>query len=85
MEAIDNWFVEFVDANPDLRVRLGNPDELRSNGMGRTLDRLRHRVNRPEAGVAEAIDGSVITALNEEAVAGAALGNKGGLNLIVSY
>jgi|TARA_R110002012_G_scaffold60635_2_gene158730 phosphoketolase len=85
MEAIDNWFVELVDANPDLRVRLGNPDELRSNGMGRTLDRLRHRVNRPEAGVAEAIDGSVITALNEEAVAGAALGNKGGLNLIVSY
>ena len=85
MEAIDHWFVEFVDANPDLRVRLGNPDELRSNGMGRTLDRLRHRVNRPEAGVAEAIDGAVITALNEEAVAGAALGNKGGLNLIVSY
>ncbi len=85
MEAIDAWFVEFVDANPGLRVRLGNPDELRSNGMGRTLDRLGHRVNRPEPGVPEAIDGAVITALNEEAVAGAALGNKGGLNLIVSY
>lgn len=85
MEAIDVWFVEFVDANPGLRVRLGNPDELRSNGMGRTLDRLGHRVNRPEPGVPEAIDGAVITALNEEAVAGAALGNKGGLNLIVSY
>jgi phosphoketolase len=85
MEALDSWFVRLVDANPNLRVRLGNPDELRSNSMGRTLDRLRHRVNRPEPGVPEAIDGSVITALNEEAVAGAALGNKGGLNLIVSY
>ena len=53
--------------------------------MGATLDRLRHRVNIPEPGVAEAVDGAVITALNEEAVAGAALANKGGLNLIVSY
>jgi phosphoketolase len=85
MEAIDAWFVEFIAANPSLRARVGNPDELRSNNMGRTLDRLRHRVNAPEAGVPEAIDGAVITALNEEAVAGAALGNKGGLNLIVSY
>jgi phosphoketolase len=85
MEALDAWFVDFVDANPELRPRVGNPDELRSNRMGRTLDRLKHRVNRPESGTAEAIDGAVITALNEEAVCGAALGNKGGLNLIVSY
>ena len=85
MDALDAWFVDFVAANPDLRPRVGNPDELRSNHMGRTLDRLRHRVNAPEAGSPEAVDGAVITALNEEAVAGAALGNKGGLNLIVSY
>jgi len=85
MDALDAWFVEVVDANPGLRVRVGNPDELRSNHMGRTLERLRRRVSRPEPGVPEAVDGAVITALNEEAVAGAALGNKGGLNLIVSY
>lgn len=85
MHALDRWFVRFVDANPGLRVRVGNPDELRSNHMGAALERLRHRVNAPESGVAEAIDGAVITALNEEAVAGAALANKAGLNLIVSY
>jgi phosphoketolase len=85
MDALDAWFVDLIDANPDLRPRVGNPDELRSNHMGRTLDRLKHRVNRPETGASEAIDGAVITALNEEAVSGAALGNKGGLNLIVSY
>lgn len=85
MHALDRWFVRLVDANPNLRPRVGNPDELRSNHMGATLERLRHRVNIPEAGVAEAGDGAVITALNEEAVAGAALANKGGLNLIVSY
>src|SRR3546814_12915799 len=52
--------------------------------MGAAIERLRHRVNVPEPGVADALDGAVITALNEEAVAGAALANKGGLNLIVS-
>ena len=85
MHALDRWFVRVVDANPDLRPRVGNPDELRSNHMGATLDRLMHRVNISEPGVADAIDGAVITALNEEAVAGAALANKGGINLIVSY
>ncbi len=85
MDALDAWFVDFVAVNPQLRPRVGNPDELRSNHMGRTLERLRHRVNRPEPGLPEAVDGAVITALNEEAVCGAALGNKGGLNLIVSY
>src|SRR3546814_8016178 len=85
MHALDRWFVRLVDANPALRVRVGNPDELRSNHMGAALERLRHRVNVPEPGVADALDGAVITALNEEAVAGAALANKGGRNLIVSY
>ncbi|MFH1553503.1 MAG: xylulose 5-phosphate 3-epimerase [Ancylobacter novellus] len=85
MHALDRWFVRVLDANPGLRPRVGNPDEMRSNHMGAALDRLRHRVNVAERGVAEAVDGAVITALNEEAVAGAALANKGGLNLIVSY
>jgi phosphoketolase len=85
MQAIDDYFVRLVDANPALRVRVGNPDELRSNQMGATLERLKHRVNRPEPGAPESVTGGVITALNEEAVAGAALANKGGLNLIVSY
>lgn len=85
MHALDRWFVRVVDANPGLRPRVGNPDELRSNHMGATLDRLCHRVNTSDPGVADAIDGAVITALNEEAVAGAALANKGGINLIVSY
>ena len=85
MAALDRWFVNLVQANPGLRVRVGNPDELASNKMGSTLALLKHRVNAPEPGVAEDLHGAVITALNEEAVAGAALGNKGGLNLIVSY
>ena len=85
MVAIDEHFVAIVRANPHLRPRVGNPDELNSNHMGRTLELLRHRVNAPETGTLEAVDGAVITALNEEAVIGAALGNKGGLNLAVSY
>jgi len=85
MTALDRWFVELVRANPKLRVRVGNPDELASNKMGETLALLKHRVNEPEPGVPEALDGAVITALNEEAVAAAALANKAGLNLIVSY
>ncbi|MCD9029030.1 xylulose 5-phosphate 3-epimerase [Luteimonas sp. BDR2-5] len=85
MTTLDRWFVALVQANPDLRVRVGNPDELASNKMGGTLALLEHRVNEPEPGVPEALLGDVITALNEEAVAGAALGNKGGLNLVVSY
>lgn len=85
MAALDRWFVSLVEANPGLRVRIGNPDELASNKMGGTLQRLRHRVNAPEPGVAEDLHGAIITALNEEAVAAAALANKGGLNLVVSY
>lgn len=85
MDALDAYFVRLVAANPHLRTRVGNPDELKSNHMGRSLAALKHRVNRPESGIEEAVDGAVITALNEEAVIGAALGNKGGLNLAVSY
>jgi len=85
MEAIDHQFVALVDINPGLRVRVGNPDELRSNRMGQTLDKLKHRVLQQEDGVAESIHGAVITALNEEAVVSAALGNKGGMNLVATY
>lgn len=85
MEGVDEAFTAVVAANPQLRVRVGNPDELRSNRMGRTLDLLKHRVVSAETGVAESTAGSVVTALNEEAVVSAALANKGGLNLVVSY
>ncbi|MBR9910237.1 MAG: xylulose 5-phosphate 3-epimerase [Gammaproteobacteria bacterium] len=85
MSALDKRLCEWHIANPNVRVRIGNPDELRSNRMGATLDLLKHRVLNPEEGVAESILGSVITALNEEAVVSAALGNKGGMNLVVSY
>lgn len=85
MDAVDTYFVMLVDTNRGYRVRIANPDELRSNRMGDTLERLKHRVNVPEPGSPEAVDGAIITALNEEAVISAAFGNKGGLNLAVSY
>ena len=85
MNAVDAMFVETCLANPHLRPRVGNPDEMRSNRLERTLDVLKHRVTSPEGGVAEAVDGKVITALNEEAVACAALANKGGINLVHTY
>ncbi len=85
MAAIDAWFVELVKQNPSMRVRVGNPDEMRSNRMNKSLDLLKHRVTSPEAGVAESLQGSVITALNEEAIVSAALANKQGLNLAVTY
>lgn len=85
MAGIDQYFSDLVKINDGLRVRLGNPDELRSNGMNRTLDLLKHRVSQPEDGVAESVYGRVITALNEEAVVCAALGNKAGLNAVVTY
>jgi len=85
MDGIDQAFLAYVKANTGLRPRVGNPDEMRSNRMNATLDHLKHRVTEVEAGVAEAIDGKVITALNEEAVICACLGNKAGLNLTVTY
>ncbi len=85
MAAVDAYFSAIVEANPQLRVRVGNPDEMESNRLAGTLERLRHRVSRPEAGIPEDTHGGVITALNEEAVVSAALANKGGLNLVASY
>ncbi len=85
MTALDRYFVDITRANPHCRVRVGNPDELNSNNFSHTLSHYKHRVYRPEEGVAEAVDGCVISALNEEAVACAALGNKGGINVVVSY
>jgi len=85
MAALDEYFVATVTANPGLRPRVGNPDELRSNRLDHTLDRLKHRVHTPEPGVSEASDGAVVTALNEESVVCAALANKGGINLVVTY
>jgi phosphoketolase len=85
MDGLDAYFCSILQANPELRPRVGNPDEMRSNRMNATLDLLKHRVTAPEAGIAEAVDGSVITALNEEAVVCAALANKGGISIAVSY
>lgn len=84
MLAVDRFFVELSAANPALRVRVGNPDELASNRLGGVLAAHRHRVVDPE-GPLEAVDGNVITALNEEAVVSACLANQGGLNLVASY
>lgn len=85
MSAIDTTFLAYVEANPDLRPRVGNPDEMLSNHMLKTLSHLKHRVTEIEPGIAEAIDGKVITVLNEEAVVCACLGNKAGINLVVTY
>lgn len=85
MAAIDKEFVNIVSANPHLRPRVGNPDEIRSNRMTETLDLLKFRSETPEGDNSESISGSVITVLNEEAVSGAAFGNKGGINIIVTY
>ncbi|PKM31243.1 MAG: xylulose 5-phosphate 3-epimerase [Gammaproteobacteria bacterium HGW-Gammaproteobacteria-11] len=84
MLAVDRFFVELVTSNPDLRARVGNPDELASNRLSGVLKALKHRVLEPESEL-EAIDGRIITALNEEAVVSACLANKAGLNLVASY
>ena len=85
MYAVDATFLTTVRANRHLRPRVGNPDEMRSNRMQTTLDALKFRVTDPEPGIPEDTNGAVITALNEEAVASAALANKGGINIIVTY
>lgn len=85
MNAIDHGFTAITDANPQLRARVGNPDEMRSNRMLETLESLKFRSDKPEGGNLESISGGIITALNEEAIAGAAFGNKGGINIIVTY
>jgi phosphoketolase len=85
MEAADEVFAALAAANPDLRPRVGNPDEMRSNRLIRTLETLKFRVTDAEPGIPESVQGSVITALNEEAVVSAALANKGGINLVHTY
>lgn len=85
MTAVDQMFTAIVQANPHLRPRVGNPDEMRSNRLVETLELLHFRVTDPEPGIPESVQGAVITALNEEAVASAALANKGGINLIHTY
>ena len=84
MTAVDRFFVELVRLNPELRARVGNPDELASNRLTQTLKTLKHRVSDPE-GETESLHGQVITALNEEAVVSACIGNQAGLNLVASY
>lgn len=84
MAAIDRYFVELVQANPHLRPRVGNPDELASNRLVTVLKTLKHRVIDPE-GENESVHGQIITALNEEAVVSACIGNQSGLNLVASY
>lgn len=84
MSAIDRFFVDLVATNPQLRPRVGNPDELASNRLGGVLQALKHRVSAPESDE-EAVHGQIITALNEEAVVSACLANQGGLNLVASY
>ena len=85
MTAVDAMFTATVRANPHLRPRVGNPDEMRSNRLIETLELLKFRVTDPEPSVPESTHGAVVTALNEEAVASAALANKGGINLIHTY
>lgn len=85
MDAIDDGFVAIAKNNPHLRVRIGNPDEISSNKMNDALDFLKLRVVDSESGLKESVSGKIITALNEEAVAAAAFGNKGGINLIVTF
>lgn len=85
MDAIDAVFKETALLNPHLRPRIGNPDEMLSNRMDDTLKYADFRVADAEKNSEESLTGNVITALNEEAVAAAAFGNKGGINLIVTY
>ncbi|SOB77672.1 Phosphoketolase [Marinobacter sp. LV10R510-11A] len=84
MLAVDNFFRALVTQNPELRARVGNPDELASNRLTGVLEDLKHRVNDPES-ASESVHGKIITVLNEEAVVSACLANKGGLNLVASY
>lgn len=85
MRAVDAWLPQIVAANPRLRPRVGNPDEMSSNRLSGTLDALKHRVTDPEPNTPEDCCGKVITALNEEAVVCAALANKGGISLVATY
>jgi phosphoketolase len=58
MTAVDEAFLAMVRANPGLRPRVGNPDEMKSNRMLATLEALKFRVTAPEPGIPEAVDGA---------------------------
>jgi len=47
MAALDRFFVDLVQANPELRPRVGNPDELASNRLGGVLRALKQTRSRP--------------------------------------
>eukprot|EP00898_Chlorokybus_atmophyticus_P005652 jgi/Chlat1/6088/Chrsp40S05668 len=85
MQGVDDTFLAVVEANDHLRPRAGNPDEFKSNRMLKTLESLKFRVTEPEEGMPEHPLGCIITALNEESVCCAALGNKQGINIVVTY
>ena len=85
MAAVDEVLSTLVRENAHLRSRVGNPDEMKSNRLLKTLEIFKFRVTDPETGIPESLHGAVITALNEEAVASAALANKAGINLIHTY
>ena len=85
LREIDKWFSDLIHCNKSVRFRLGNPDEVQSNKMTKTLASLKHRVANPENNETESITGGVISALNEEAVVSAVLANKQGVGLVVSY
>lgn len=84
MRAVDDFFRALVAHNPEVRARVGNPDELASNRLTGVLEDLKHRVNDPE-NASESVHGKIITVLNEEAVVSACLANKAGINLVASY
>ena len=85
LREIDKWFSDLIHCNKSVRFRLGNPDEVQSNKMTKTLASLKHRVANPENNETESITGGVISALNEEAVVSAVLANKQGVGMVVSY
>ena len=85
MRGVDEIFAAILEKNSHLRARVGNPDEMKSNRLLKTLELLKFRVTDPEPGIPESVLGGVITALNEEAVASAAFANKAGINLIHTY
>ena len=79
MAAVDRGFLATVRANPRLRPRVGNPDEMRSNRMQSDAGRAQVPRDGPGAGVARGVlGGAVVTALNEEAVASRRARQQGG-------
>ncbi len=85
MDAADDFFIDLCNLNKNLRPRVGNPDELLSNRMDGVLKNLNMRTIYPEENMHESTKGDIVTILNEEAVIAAAIGNKGGINIAVTY